>query len=465
MNTPIRKPHYPLWLVLCIGLLFSYQAQAEMVARVLFAHGEVIAQRIGDAPRTLSRGDELFVQEIVQTGKNSSVQFRFTDGALIALRGESQFAIEQHRYDQQNPQQNEQAGQLLRGGLRAITGAIARERPEAVNMRTPVATIGIRGTVYETFYIPPEGHPALPGVAPGHYVLVLRGRVSISNPAGELILADGEIGYTPDADTPPALRPDLAGLFGQFAALDSADESLVIQSEDDPAEPGTADIENVLTESAITTGTVATGPFAFVVGDDGINIITSRFLSQAVQMDGGSLSSASSGSGDFQSVETIGSPTPLDPGSVTLGDSQVYWGVYQGNDVTIDGGSLPDYSISYITATNVLLNTSDLPTTGSHTYTYQGGSGDLLEGTSHLSVDFGSATMSAELSIASVDTWSTTTPQAISNFYSSGLTLTGAVGNGTLTGHFVGTNAEGAISYFILNENTETYVGTAAFAQ
>jgi hypothetical protein len=37
---------------------------------------------------------------------------------------------------------------LVKGGMRAVTGAIAQRRPEAYKVRTPVATLGVRGTEY-----------------------------------------------------------------------------------------------------------------------------------------------------------------------------------------------------------------------------------------------------------------------------------------------------------------------------
>ena len=470
-----RNPiNYLFMLFFTAALALSFNVQSEeAVARVLFSHGEVQAYRDGLSARSLSRGDMLHNGETVQTGKASSVQFRFTDGALIALRAETDFAIEQHRYNEQTPEQNEQSSQLLRGGLRAITGAIGRDRPEAVNMRTPVATIGIRGTVYETFYIPPEGHPALPGVAPGHYLLILRGRVAMINAAGELVLADGEIGYTPNADTPPTLRPDLAGLFAQFAALDSEEELVVVQLDGDGSNPETGDIDNVLTETATGTSTVSPGPLAFVILQDtyigGNNTLVGKFLNQPVEMSGSELISASDGSGDLTSFQQIN--PALDQGSHTAGDSTINWGwhmEFNGNFSANDSSGNPvsmDWEASYITATQVLLNTSDLPTTGSYSYSYVGGSGHQLVNGGTLSVDFGNATMSASLSDADL-TWQTSSPQAISNFYNNGLLLNSLDGPGTIAGRFVGTNADGAMSYFVL-EGTDgaKYTGTAAFAR
>lgn len=55
---------------------------------------------------------------------------------------------------------------LLKGSLRAITGAVGKRVPANVTFSTPVATMGIRGTVIGLIYVPPEGLPELPDVAP-----------------------------------------------------------------------------------------------------------------------------------------------------------------------------------------------------------------------------------------------------------------------------------------------------------
>ncbi|MBE0511107.1 MAG: FecR domain-containing protein, partial [Gammaproteobacteria bacterium] len=282
-------------------LLLGFAAQAEPVARVLMANGDVRAIQSDQSVRALNRGDMLYAGDTIRTGKTSSAQFRFTDGALIALRAESEFNIEQHHYNEQTPQQNEQSGQLVRGGLRAITGAIGRERPEAVNMRTPVATIGIRGTVYETIYIPPGGHPALPGVESGHYTVVLRGRVAISNAGGELVIGDGEIAFVRDANTPPVLRPDLSALFARFAALENVEE-IIAELQEDAVK--LQDILNVLTETALPEPGPTAGPFGFIAvqewPDGPGTSYSGSFFNQAVEMDGELLISAENGTGDIQ---------------------------------------------------------------------------------------------------------------------------------------------------------------------
>ena len=464
----LRKHTTILPLLLLLGLLLSVSAQAEpAVARVLFAHGEVQAQRDGVSTRALNRGDTLHAGDTIQTGRASSAQFRYTDGTVIALRAESNYHIEQHRYDSEHPEQNAQSSELLRGGLRAITGAIARERPEAVKTRTPVATIGIRGTVYEAFYIPPDGHPALPGVAPGHYTMVLRGRVVMTNPAGELLLGNGEIGYTPDANTAPVLRPDLAGLFGLFAALDEAFlPSTVVDDQQQTDASRTAENQSPQQQLAeqtleqkqrLTPEPDPAGPLAYVVitQEDG-GMLTGHFLTTPAEMEGAALLAADYGSdsGDLSAFSTTEQMALTTPSTHTAGDSHLSWGSYfdQSNGDTID----------FITATNVLLTTLDLPTTGEYSYYYAGGTGFVFDADSRLVLSFDDATMDAILSAnEGALVWSGENAN-ISDFYGTGLILSGA-GNGSIIGRFVGSEADATMGYYTLNDGTHTTTGTAAF--
>ena len=487
-----RISHYHLFASLfCLALLASLlhplhaQTPGEAVARVLFANGAVEAVREGESSRGLARGDMLFAGDTIKTGQGASAQFRFTDGALIALRADTLFTIEAHHHDPQDPQQSQQSGELLRGGLRAITGAIGRERPEAVNYRTPVATIGIRGTVFEAFYVPPEGLPGLPGVAPGHYVMVLRGQVSLSNPAGEIRLADGEIGYTPDSNTPPTLRPDLAGLFARLAALEASGQiaSTITrvdddtQGEDGQYEINIGNLDDELSQLAQLIEDNGepepqpqpepqpeplpepepdpAGPLAFVLvkQTDG-TLLTGHFLTTPVVMDGDALVSAENGSAEGNLSEFVATAemTLAGPGNHTAGDSLLTWGYYT--------DSLTGDTIDFITATNVLLETLDLPTTGNFTYYYAGGTGVVFDAESRLVVSFDAATMDVLLSVGSL-AW-TTEGASIADFYGNGLILTGA-GDGTLVGRFVGGNAEGAMSYYVLNDGVTDTTGTAVF--
>lgn len=456
------------WLFLLLGLLLSFSAVAQEAGRLLFVRGDVQLDRGGEV-RLASRGDTVAVGDILRTGAGASAQLRLSDGAMVALRPDSLFRIEAQDYDSADPAKGSQAGELLRGGLRAITGAIGKERPEAVKLSTPVATIGIRGTVYDTVYVPPEGLPGMPDLPPGQYTMVIKGRIVLANAGGELNLAAGEIAYVPDGNTAPQLRPDLAWLFERYSTLQGGAGLPAVGSN---RAPQIGEVDKLLAEVVLAKQrpepVVSAGPLALIAANDsdGINAYRGSFLSEPVVVGpDGALFSAQNGSGDITSFD-VGTAQPMStPMMVEAGDSLIYWGAYDGT-VTIDAAIDTGGSVNYVHATQVLATVYDLPTTGSYTYNYVGGSGEYLESTSYLMVDFGTATMDISLDQMDAGSW-VATNQSVSDFYGSGITLSNSMfgTGGEINGAFVGSNAEGAITVFELDYGSTVRTGTGVFVR
>src|SRR5690554_930347 len=177
----------------------------ETVGQLLFAHGNVSLTR-EQQTNPAQRGLALFNSDIIQTEAASSAQIRFRDNALVAIRPNSVFAVSSYHFDENDPASGEQKTQLIRGSLRAVTGAIGRARPENVEFQTPVATMGIRGTVLSVVHVP-AGQSATYNLPTGTFVMVEQGSVLISNAAGAQLVSVGEAFWVPDADTPPVPAP------------------------------------------------------------------------------------------------------------------------------------------------------------------------------------------------------------------------------------------------------------------
>ena len=112
---------------------------------VVASRGEVIALSNGGS-RELKQGDFIYVNDEIMTTNRSFVVLQFEDGAKVTVRPDSTLIIEQYLY-------NGDAGDaaelnLVSGGLRVITGAMAKNNPENYKVRTPVALMGVRGTEF-----------------------------------------------------------------------------------------------------------------------------------------------------------------------------------------------------------------------------------------------------------------------------------------------------------------------------
>ena len=130
-------------IVLFVALQALAAAFAQSVGRVDFAAGVARIER-GTQTILALRGTELFEGDVVSTGPDTQLQIRMADDAFLALRPNSRLTLEKYKFNQ-----GADDGAMLslaHGILRAFTGAIAGRDREKFLMKTPLATVGIRGS-------------------------------------------------------------------------------------------------------------------------------------------------------------------------------------------------------------------------------------------------------------------------------------------------------------------------------
>ena len=186
-----------------VGLLLALAAHdvvAQSVGQVLIAAGDVAGIRSG-REEPLASGAAIHNGDVIRTGEASNAQLRFLDGTVVALRARSRFHVADYRYAGTSDGNAAAVFSLLQGGLRAITGLIARDRHR---MSTPLATVGIRGTSYALVHCAGDCEADEEGAAPadGTYGLVFEGRVAVANAGGEREFGEDEAFFVADANTP-----------------------------------------------------------------------------------------------------------------------------------------------------------------------------------------------------------------------------------------------------------------------
>lgn len=133
-------------LVLVTGMaVFAANAAEESSGMVVASRGEVSALANGSS-RELKQGDFVYVNDEILTGARSFAVLQFTDGAKVTIRPDSKMLIESYLYA--GTDSDEATLNLVSGGLRVITGAMAKTNPENYKVRTPVALMGVRGTEF-----------------------------------------------------------------------------------------------------------------------------------------------------------------------------------------------------------------------------------------------------------------------------------------------------------------------------
>jgi len=123
----------------------AFAIAAENAGMVVASRGEVIAMADGGS-RELKQGDFIYVSDEIMTSNRSFAVLQFVDGAKVTVRPDSTMLVESYLY---NGDENDEATlSLVSGGLRVITGAMAKTNPENYKVRTPVALMGVRGTEF-----------------------------------------------------------------------------------------------------------------------------------------------------------------------------------------------------------------------------------------------------------------------------------------------------------------------------
>jgi hypothetical protein len=183
-------------------------ASAQSAANFIVAIGAVQVIDTAGRARPAGRGGPLAPGDRIVTGADGLAQIRFSDGAMLSVRANSDLKIEAHSYRGESDSLATTVLQLVRGGLRAITGAVARVNRSGYKVVTPTATIGVRGTDFEAFYIPPPTAGGLaPPDEPGTYLRVTRGLAFLQTPQGDLDVRPQQVGFMPIATVPPRLLP------------------------------------------------------------------------------------------------------------------------------------------------------------------------------------------------------------------------------------------------------------------
>ena len=96
----------------------------------------------GGAQQPLYRADDLFADELVETVEDGALHIRFLDNTKLRLGSASRVTLDSFVYDR-NTNAGELVADLGEGVFRFITGKLNNE---GIEIRTPVAVIGVRGT-------------------------------------------------------------------------------------------------------------------------------------------------------------------------------------------------------------------------------------------------------------------------------------------------------------------------------
>jgi hypothetical protein len=252
--------------LLCAALLLAGGSAwaAQVVGVVAHLSGPLLDRKADGSVKVLGMKSEIENGDTLVSEKDTYAQIRFVDNSEITLKPGTTFRVENFNYDAAKPDADSAAFNLVKGGLRSITGLLGKRNKEKFSLKTPSATIGIRGTTFVVQYVPPpvpaperdamrinynpspisevgaqsgagmgklpgveRGVPAepqqklpvnaptspvMPGLPPGLHLSVTDGAIVVTNNGGSLGFQAGQFGYVPGVNQPPVIVPPNTGL-------------------------------------------------------------------------------------------------------------------------------------------------------------------------------------------------------------------------------------------------------------
>jgi hypothetical protein len=256
-------------LLVAALLLFGGAAWAQVVGVVSHVSGPLIAKKANGAVKVLVAKSEVENGDTLVSEKNTYAQIKFIDNGEITLRPNTTFKIDNFAYDGGKPENDAAKFDLVKGGLRSITGLLGKRNKEKFEMKTPSATIGIRGTTFIVQVVPPQpmpvsygespisgaggsaggqgktiidrsptgtGNPGQPAgkqasasaggpqpaggsapaappvLPPGLHLQVIDGAILVTNGGGALGFQAGQFGFVPNPNQPPVIVPSNPGI-------------------------------------------------------------------------------------------------------------------------------------------------------------------------------------------------------------------------------------------------------------
>lgn len=153
---------------------------ADPIGQVKDITGKAFAVRTDGTRAQLSAGDSVYQGDVVETADGAAINMVFVDQTTFALGGDARLALDELVY---NPatQTGSSSFSIMKGVFVFVSGEIAKADNTKMQVNTPVATIGIRGTKVAG-EIKPAGEESK--------FTVIDGEIAVATQAGSVIMGD-----------------------------------------------------------------------------------------------------------------------------------------------------------------------------------------------------------------------------------------------------------------------------------
>ena len=169
-----------------LAAFFAGGASAQSANKVGVASAVKNRVEGSSGNRALAAGSSVFAREVVRTGEESTAQLLFLDETSLSIGPQSEVTLDRFVFDP-----NRGAGNVIisatRGAFRFVSGS---QQPTSYQIRTPVATIGVRGTVFD-LYLAKNNQGQLVAVVILVQGSATVGKYTLSKPGQALVMTQG----------------------------------------------------------------------------------------------------------------------------------------------------------------------------------------------------------------------------------------------------------------------------------
>lgn len=130
-------------LLLCIFTLPAL-ADGSVIGYVKTVKGEATVTSAGQTIKAIV-GTPLQAGSVIRTGSHAALGVTFKDNTVMSFGPDTELTVDDYAYAP-NKGNLKLGASLAKGTLAYLSGAIAKIKPDAVSVKTPTGTIGVRGT-------------------------------------------------------------------------------------------------------------------------------------------------------------------------------------------------------------------------------------------------------------------------------------------------------------------------------
>jgi hypothetical protein len=177
----------------CLPVLVLAQDAPRAAGTFQLAEGDILVEGKDGRARAPAAGGEVFQGDTITTFPRAEAQLQMADGASLIVRESSKLTIAEYVADGGDGDRS--LIELARGALRSITGWIGQYNRANYRIRTPLVTIGVRGTDHEPSHLL-EGDPR---GEPGSYDKVNEGTTFMQTAEGSFEVPRGRAAFRSQA--------------------------------------------------------------------------------------------------------------------------------------------------------------------------------------------------------------------------------------------------------------------------